>query len=132
MRSKLTMKRSEARLDNATFAKAMKVKAQRSESTWIHVFKLTISPTYLEIFLKTQEGSTIQDLELFQQRCFKVWSHCTDSRCQNTFCATSTVSKYNLDIPHICHGRHGRRPCKFFLAGVNFFRCNAKNWQFTV
>ena len=24
------------------------------------------------------------------------------------------------------------RRCKFFLAGVNFFRCNAKNWQFTV
>ena len=35
-------------------------------------------------------------------------------------------------IPHICHGRHGRRPCKFCLAGVNFFRFNAKNWQFTV
>ena len=32
-------------------------------------------------------------------------------------------------IPHICHGR---RPCKFFLAGVNFYRFNAKNWQFTV
>ena len=28
-------------------------------------------------------------------------------------------------IPHICH-------CKFFLAGVNFYRFNAKNWQFTV
>ena len=24
------------------------------------------------------------------------------------------------DIPDICHGRHGRRPCKFFLPGVNF------------
>ena len=35
-------------------------------------------------------------------------------------------------IPHICHGRHRRRPCKFFLAGVNFYRFNAKNWQFTV
>ena len=23
-------------------------------------------------------------------------------------------------------------PCKFFLAGVNFYRFNAKNWQFTV
>ena len=33
-------------------------------------------------------------------------------------------------IPHICHGRHGRRPCKFFLAGINFFGCNAKNWRF--
>ena len=38
----------------------------------------------------------------------------------------------NVFIPHICHGRHGRRPCKFFLAGVNFYRFNAKNWQFTV
>ena len=35
-------------------------------------------------------------------------------------------------IPHICHGRHGRRPCKFFLAGVNFYRFNAKNWRFSV
>ena len=33
-------------------------------------------------------------------------------------------------IPHICHGRHGRRPCNFFLAGVNFYRFNAKNWYF--
>ena len=35
-------------------------------------------------------------------------------------------------IPHICHGRHGQCPCKKFLAGVNFYRFNAKNWQFTV
>ena len=33
-------------------------------------------------------------------------------------------------IPHICHGRHGQRPCKFFLACVNFYRFNAKNWHF--
>jgi len=33
-------------------------------------------------------------------------------------------------IPHICHGRHGRHPCKFFLAGVNFYRFNAKNLHF--
>ena len=25
-----------------------------------------------------------------------------------------------------------RGSCKFFLAGVNFYRFNAKNWQFTV
>ena len=24
----------------------------------------------------------------------------------------------------------GRRPCKFFLAGVNFYRFDAKNWHF--
>ena len=34
-----------------------------------------------------------------------------------------------LVIPHICHGRHGRRPCKFFLAGINFYRFNMKNWR---
>ena len=37
----------------------------------------------------------------------------------------------HTSIPHICHRRHGRRPCKFFLAGANFYRFNAKNWQFT-
>ena len=42
------------------------------------------------------------------------------------------VSQLIIVIPHICHGRHRRRPCKFFLAGVIFFRFNAKNWQFTV
>ena len=26
----------------------------------------------------------------------------------------------------------GRCPCKFFLAGVNFYRFNAKNWRFSV
>ena len=35
-----------------------------------------------------------------------------------------------LDIPHICHEHHERRSCKFFLAGVNFYRFNAKNWRF--
>ena len=30
-------------------------------------------------------------------------------------------------IPDICHGRHGRCPCKLFLAGVKFSRCNAKD-----
>ena len=35
-------------------------------------------------------------------------------------------------IPHICNGRRGRRPCQFFLAGVNYDRFNAKNWHFTV
>ena len=33
-------------------------------------------------------------------------------------------------IPHICHEHHERRSCKFFLAGVNFYRFNAKNWHF--
>ena len=48
-------------------------------------------------------------------------------------------------IPDICHGRHGHTRVNFFLAGVNFYRFNAKignllciycnnakNWQFTV
>ena len=41
-------------------------------------------------------------------------------------------SKFSPHIPHICHRRHGRRTCNFFLADVNFYRFNAKNWQFTV
>ena len=48
------------------------------------------------------------------------------------FARLSYYFTLDLSIPHICHRRHGRRPCKFFLAGVNFFRFNAKNWQFTV
>ena len=44
----------------------------------------------------------------------------------------SQVLCSSVSIPDICHGRHGRRPCTFFLAGVNFYRFNAKNWQFTV
>ena len=35
-------------------------------------------------------------------------------------------------IPHICHGRADGVRVKNFLAGVNFYRFNAKNWQFTV
>ena len=30
-------------------------------------------------------------------------------------------SQVRQPIPDICHRRHGRRPCKFFLAGVIFF-----------
>ena len=29
-------------------------------------------------------------------------------------------------IPHICHGSHGYIRVNFFLAGVNFYRFNAK------
>ena len=32
-------------------------------------------------------------------------------------------------IPDICHGSHGYIRLKF-LAGVNFYRFNAKNWHF--
>ena len=35
-------------------------------------------------------------------------------------------------IPHICHKPHEYIRVNFFLAGVNFYRFNAKNWQFTV
>merc|ERR1711952_179373 len=34
-------------------------------------------------------------------------------------------TSYLSRTPRICS-------CKFFLAGVNFYRFNAKNWQFTV
>ena len=35
-------------------------------------------------------------------------------------------------IPHICHRHHRWCLCKKKLPGVNFYRFNAKNWQFTV
>ena len=37
-----------------------------------------------------------------------------------------------IDIPHICHRHHRRCLCKKRLPSVNFYRFNAKNWQFTV
>ena len=51
--------------------------------------------------------------------------HC----CHNNFCLTSLYAQCT-HIPDICHGRRGRCPCKIFLAGVNFSRCNAKDWPF--
>ena len=51
---------------------------------------------------------------------------------QNGWILKCMILWYDISIPDICHGRHGRRPCKFFLAGVDFYRFNAKNWQFTV
>ena len=44
----------------------------------------------------------------------------------------TTSLKQGALIPDICHRHHRRRLCKFFLAGVNIYRFNAKNWQFTV
>ena len=35
-------------------------------------------------------------------------------------------------IPDICHEPTSEARVIFFLAGVNFYRFNAKNWQFTV
>ena len=35
-----------------------------------------------------------------------------------------------LAIPKICHGSHGYTRVNFFLAGLNFYRFNAKNWHF--
>ena len=37
-----------------------------------------------------------------------------------------------MTIPDICHGRHGRCPCKFFLAGVFFLDVTQKVDHFTV
>ena len=42
---------------------------------------------------------------------------------------TSIKGNGLMRIPDICHERH-EYSCKFFLAGVNFYRFNAKNWHF--
>ena len=70
-----------------------------------------ISPTWKHISQYRYVVSNIQDLGFLPSFGWK-WSR--------------------IWIPHIFHGRHGRRPCNFFLAGINFYRFNAKNWQFTV
>ena len=70
-------------------------------------------------------------------------SHCawnSTNKQKRIWCWKSSTGCWHLiifiedlpNIPHICHGRHRRRPCKFFLPGVNFYRFIAKNWQFTV
>ena len=66
-----------------------------------------------------------------------LWTHFISITIQEREkCYDSALSKISSDfercagkvvaIPHICHGRHGRRPCKFFLAGVNFYRLTRK------
>ena len=40
-------------------------------------------------------------------------------------CCSCVHTSYLSRTPRTC-------PCKFFLAGVNFYRFNAKNWKFTV
>merc|ERR1712115_600019 len=40
------------------------------------------------------------------------------------------LQRISCIIPHICHRRHGYTRVNFFLAGVNFYRFNAKNWHF--
>ena len=41
---------------------------------------------------------------------------------------------WNIKLVHTWYlsRAHERGSCKIFLAGVNFYRFNAKNWQFTV
>ena len=55
----------------------------------------------------------------------------------NVQCAHFTVLKVadlldRINIPDICHRHHRRCLCKKKLTSVNFYRFNAKNWQFTV
>ena len=43
---------------------------------------------------------------------------------------TSIKGNGLMRIPDICHERHEYIRVNFFLAGVNFYRFNAKNWHF--
>ena len=52
------------------------------------------------------------------------------SICISRFLIFLPLKTVGLIIPDICHERHERRSCKFFLASVNFYRFNAKNWHF--
>ena len=51
---------------------------------------------------------------------------------QNIFSYLYTYKIYFKDHTSNLSREPREYPCKFFLAGVNFYRFNAKNWQFTV
>ena len=48
----------------------------------------------------------------------------------STLCLTEGCGSEGECIPHICHGHHGRCPCKIILSGVKFSRLNAKHYIF--
>ena len=66
---------------------------------------------------------------LVQNKTWGSWRHSWDTRSRGCLLRTWPERVFAL-IPHICHEHHERRSCKFFLAGVNFYRFNAKNWHF--
>ena len=60
---------------------------------------------------------------------FQRFIGCIKSADFDTLFVQGVPKKVLTDIPHICHERH-KYSCKFFWAGVNFYRFNAKNWHF--
>ena len=42
----------------------------------------------------------------------------------------TNIHSYHIRIPHICHRRHRRRLCKFFLSGVIFFQIEREKLAF--
>ena len=63
-------------------------------------------------------GDTAISLEETAQKLkFQQWRYKEESNKLHVSCLAFILLS---SIPDICHGRHGRRPCKFFLPGVNF------------
>ena len=75
--------------------------------------------------------------QIWQQR---TWELGIEVRAYDSALYNCKYINWNTQCARVWHCRHtsylSQTPriysCKFFLAGVNFYRFNAKNWQFTV
>ena len=59
------------------------------------------------------------------------WGHLLPGSRQVRGCSTIQLAEGG-HIPHICHGHHGRCPCKKILSSVKFSRLNANNCIFYI
>ena len=100
------------------------------------VLKYKIQNTWIEVVSITYEKYSEARLGRSNTKCkicvLKLFGLLTKSTLRPSLGEDIYIYKLQSTeycIPHICHGRHSRRPCKFLLAGVNFYRFNAKNWR---
>ena len=95
----------------------------------IHSFVERLSSLFLLLFFFCSWGLPLLGVQLnpvhISSDCFlkhfQFSSHCLVGQ---------TLSRLGLGIPHICHRRHRRRLCKFFLSGVIFFQIEREKLAF--
>ena len=73
---------------------------------------------------KKEATLCLEDLRQIQPEHFGLPAFKYSKVC--VFVPQSRQSLLSFHIPDICHGRHGHVRVNFFLAGVNFYRFNAK------
>ena len=112
--------------------------AQRDITEWtlIHMLLIKIIWFTWYLWISLLDGFCLTSIQghsrYWSDSCgegYKVFSfHWCLTRNQNL--EISWTSEHQHTIPDICHGSHGYIRVNFFLAGVNFYRFNAKNWHF--